>query len=160
MHKSIAKLSSLMGEQYSQIVACNDTTEEYHLFLSEKEAQMLIATKNEVLKKNNRIEFGGQIISKLILRFYDSPYITKDNYFEVLDDLIETFYYYKNETLDEISDDELIQLMRELFDKRCYGSIDLLQNRELERISHNVKFGIWDFDKVEKVDIGEDDYEY
>ena len=160
MDKSIVKLSTLMGEQYSQIVACNDKSAEYHLFLSEKEAQMLIATKNEVLKKNNRIEFGGQIISKLILGFYDSPYITKDNYFEVLDDLIETFYYYKNETLDEISDDELIQLMRELFDKRCYGSIDLLQNRELERISHNVKFGIWDFDKVEEVDIGEDDYEY
>ena len=133
---------------------------EYHLVLSKKDAQMLIATKNEVLRKNNRVEFDGHIISNLILAFYDSPYITQENYYETIDELIETFYYYKNETLDEISDGDLIQLMRELFDKRCYGSIELLQNRELERISHNVKYGIWDFDKVEPLESGEEDYDY
>lgn len=160
MDKFISKLPALVGEQKGEIVACNDKTQEYHLTLSEKDAEMLITTKNEVLHKNNRVEFGGNIISKLILGFYDSPYISHHNYAETIDDLIETFYYYKNETLDEISDDDLIQLMRELFDKRCYGSIELLQNRELERISHNVKYGIWDFDKVEPLELGEEDEDY
>ena len=160
MGKFITKLPGLIGEQHGEIVACNDKTTEYHLVLSKKDAQMLIATKNEVLRKNNRVEFDGHIISNLILAFYDSPYITQENYYETIDELIETFYYYKNETLDEISDGDLIQLMRELFDKRCYGSIELLQNRELERISHNVKYGIWDFDKVELLESGEEDYDY
>ncbi len=160
MDKFISKLPTLVGEQKGEIVACNDKTQEYHLTLSEKDAEMLIATKNEVLRKNSRVEFGGNVISKLILGFYDSPYFSQHNYAETIDDLIETFYYYKNETLDEISDNDLIQLMRELFDKRCYGSIELLQNRELERISHNVKYGIWDFDKVESLELGEEDEDY
>lgn len=160
MDKFISRLPALAGEQKGEIVDCNDKTQAYHLALSEKDAEMLIATKNEVLRKNSRVEFGGSVISKLILGFYDSPYISQHNYVETIDDLIETFYYYKNETLDEISDDDLIQLMRELFNKRCYGSIELLQNRELERISHNVKYGIWDFDKVEALEPGEEEEDY
>lgn len=37
------------------------------------------------------------IIGKLIYAFYDSPYITIKNYQETLNDLLEVFYYYKNE---------------------------------------------------------------
>ena len=46
-----------------------------------------------------------------------------------------------NETLDEVSDDDLMDLMKESFDQRCYGSIELLQGREMEQLAHNVRFG-------------------
>ncbi len=155
-------IPTLIGNQQSQaeIMACNEITSDYYLQLSKEEASMLLATRSEALSKNDRVEFGGGIITKIIMAFKDSDYISQYNYAITISDLIETFYYYKNETLDLISDDDLIELMRELFDKRCHGSIDLLQNRELERISHNVKYGIWDFDKVEEIDEGEYEDEY
>lgn len=38
----------------------------------------------------------------------NSPFLFQFNYMEVLSDLLEIFYYFKNESLEEISDDELI----------------------------------------------------
>jgi len=62
-----------------------------------------------------------------------------------LNELIEIFYYFKNETLDQISDDELISLMKKYFDQSCQGSVELLQNRELVALAHNIRYGISDY---------------
>ncbi len=51
----------------------------------------------------------------------------------------------KNETLDLIPDDELIGLMRDYFETRCQGSIDLLLNRELEQLARNLRYGVEDY---------------
>jgi hypothetical protein len=81
----------------------------------------------------------------MIRNFCESPYLSQFNYAATLNDLIETFYYFKNETLDEISDDELISLMKKYFDGRCQGSIELLQNRGLESLARNIRYGINDY---------------
>lgn len=139
--------SILKEHSVAEVLKCNDETIKYQLTLSKEEAILLIDTRKEALKANERIEIGGGTISKLIHHFQDSPYLSQYNYVTTISELIDTFYYFKNETLDEISDDDLIELMKELFDQRCQGSIDLLQGRELERIARNVKCGIWDFDR-------------
>ena len=88
-----------------------------------------------------------------------APYISQDNYATTVSELIETFYYFKNETLDEVSDEDLIDLMEELFDGRCQGSMELLQGREMERIAHNIRYGTWTNDNEEmQVEDEEDEY--
>ena len=143
----------------TEILNCNEITSRYGLLLSKAQAQDLVVTRVESLSGNGRIEFAGGIINKLIIEFCDSPFISQYNYANTLNELIEIFYYFKNETLDEISDDDLILLMKEYFDVNCKGSIELLQNRELEALAHNIRYGVSDYEDVYK-DEYEDAYEY
>ena len=136
MAESILKEQALL-----EILKCNEETQQYQLTLSKEEATLLIDTRRDALKATDRIEIGGGTINKLIEHFKDSPYISQYNYASTMSELIETFYYFKNETLDEVSDDDLMDLMKESFDQRCYGSIELLQGREMEQLAHNVRFG-------------------
>ena len=146
--KSDLTTNQLLQEQsITQILECNKDTAEYQLTLSREEAILLIDTRREALKATQRIEIGGGTIYKLIECFKDSPYLIQDNYAAVMSELIDTFYYFKNETLDEISDDELIACMKELFDEKCGGSIELLQGRELESIAHHIRFGTYEEDE-------------
>lgn len=132
----------------TEIIKCNEITSRYGLMLSPAEAQELVATRADALKSTGRIEFGGGIVNKLIIKFCDSPFLYQSNYAAVLNDLIETFYYFKNETLDEIGDDELLALMKKYFDQNCQGCIELLQNRELEILARNIRYGISDYADV------------
>lgn len=150
---------ALVKEQsITQVLQCNEKTAEYQLTLTKQEAELLIDTRQEALKANQRIEIGGGVINKIIDHFKTSPYISQYNYASTISELIDTFYYFKNETLDEISDDDLIELMEELFDGRCQGSIDLLQGREMERIAHNIRYGTWNNENEDEGTEEEDEY--
>lgn len=124
----------------SEVLKSNSLTCKFGLYLSKSQAEELVTTRNMSLENLGRVEFGGGIINKLIYEFCDSPYISQYNYTETINDLIETFYYFKNETLDEVSDDDLLSLMKEYFDQYCNGSIELLQGRELEVTARNKRY--------------------
>jgi hypothetical protein len=130
----------------AEIIHCNQTTSQYGLVLKESDAAELANTRSEVLEKVGRIEFAGGTINKLIMEFCDSPYLSQSNYAETLNELVETFYYFKNETLDEVDDDDLIEFMKRYFDETCRGSLDLLQTRDLESLARKLRFGITDTD--------------
>lgn len=132
-------------QSFLEIQMCNKETIEYGLKLSEEDIKTIIKTRSEALNSNGRVEFGGGIIKKIISEFCDSPYISQYNYAETINELIETFYYYKNETLEKISDDELITLMKSYFDNECQGSIEFLRDKYLESIANNIKYGVKDY---------------
>ena len=46
---------------------------------------------------------------------------------------------YKNESLDELSDDELITVMRNAFDEECQGSLQYLEETYLEEFARNLR---------------------
>lgn len=125
----------------AEVVSCNQLTIRYGLTLSPTEAKELVDTRSESLKEHGRLEFAGGIINKLITVFCDSPYLQQSNYTATLHDLIETFYYYKNETLDQVGDDELISLMKKYYDQTCCGSLELLRNRELALYARQIRYG-------------------
>jgi hypothetical protein len=135
--------SALSGQAIIEILDCNEKTSEYALTLSPSEARGLVETRAEVLKSNGRIEFGGGVIEQIITAFYDSPYISQYNYAETLNRLIELFYYFKNETLDMLSDDELISWMKTYFDSSCQGSLELLSDREMEIMAQDLRSGVF-----------------
>ena len=123
-------LLSLLSEK-NQMVCVMDTnqyTQRFGLMLSEQEAELLVKEQTEVLKEQQRIEFGKGVLEKLIFAFCDSNFISHDNYAETIQRLQEIFYLYKNESMDELTDDELVEFMREAFDGKCQGSLDYLED--------------------------------
>lgn len=133
--------SSIIQKQATyEIEKCNDFTANYGLVLTDQQAVELVQTRTNALNLNGRIEFGGGIINKIIKEFCDSPNISMYNYTKTLHELIEVFYYYKNDTLDLISDDDLLKFMKESFDGVCQGSLELLSGRELTKLAHNLRY--------------------
>ena len=127
--------------QVKEVLARNRDTEKFGLALSEKEAQLLVAERGEVLRKERRVEFGQGILPKIIDTFCDSAYITQDSYCETLIRLQEIFFLYKNEMLDEITDDELLEFMREQFDGVCCGDLDYLEGTCLDLFAQAIRAG-------------------
>ena len=142
--------SNLLEKQtFNDIFKCNELTIEYGLMLHEEDVKEIIKTRNVALEKSGRIEFNGQIINKIIITFCDSPYISQYNYSDTINELVEIFYNYKNETLDYISDDELIEIMKEYFDNYCQGSLELLEGKVLYKIANNIRNGVKDYTNLD-----------
>lgn len=150
----------LKVQAVNEIVKCNDITGEYGLTLTAEQAAELVETRTQALNASGRIEFGGGIIEKIIKEFCDSPYLIMSNYAESLHDLVELFYFYKNETMDMVGDDELISFMKEAFDGICQGSMDLLSGKELYKIARNIRFGKDPYSSEDEAEEDEEDDEY
>ena len=123
------------------ILRCNEETEAYGLVLTREQALELVETRNISLKDAGRVELGEGVIGKLIRAFCDSPYLAPRNYAATLHSLVEIFYAYKNETLDRLSDDELIGYMRSWFDMPCQGSIEFLAGTVLDWFAREIRRG-------------------
>ncbi|RKD33112.1 DUF6323 family protein [Lacrimispora algidixylanolytica] len=130
------------SSQVAVLKAANEYTAKFGLVLSDEETSLLLNERRDVLKKEQRVEFGEGILPKLIIAFCDSPYIHQDNYVETLGRLQEIFYFYKNESLDEYTDDELVDAMKELFDGPCQGSLDYLEDTGLQRLAKRARYGL------------------
>lgn len=132
---------AMIKKEASGLVAKNETTGRFGLSLSQEEAGELVESKNTTLRKYQRIELGESILGKLIEVFCDSPYLNQENYLPTLTRLQEVFYLYKNETQDELTDDELLTFMKEQFDHVCMGDTKYLAETCLERFAQAVRAG-------------------
>jgi len=158
----MSAFSSLMQKQaVDEILKCNDYTFRFGLTLSRQNAIELVEMRTLSLKRYGRVEFGGGVIKKIIKEFCNSPYISMHNYVETFHELIEIFYFYKNETLDLISDDELIRFMKNSFDGKCQGTLELLSGRELDKMARNLRYGYApDYSEDNGCEEEDDDGEY
>ena len=135
---------SILGKGQYQIevlTKCNQYSQKFGVSLTEKDALTLLDARKNSLKEQERIEFGGGILPKLIFAFCDSPFIYQDNYVDTLECLQNIFYLYKNESLDELSDDELIEYMKKHFDYDCQGSLEYLEDTCLEDFARSIREG-------------------
>lgn len=133
-------LELLTGQnQIQRVMEMNQKTEMFGLVLSQEDAKVLVERKKESLKEQQRVEFGEGILPKLIFAFCDSPYIYQENYVDTLISLQEIFYLYKNESMDELTDDELLAVMKEAFDGECKGSLEYLEDTSLEKFARNIR---------------------
>ena len=128
-------------EAKNEIRSCNSFTERFGLSLSEQEIGELVRGRSEALKNTGLIEFGGEILPKLIYAFCDSPYIEQENYEAILSQLQEAFYYYKSEAQDAFSDDELIEFMVSVFNGRAQGSTEYLIETSLDALYRYARRG-------------------
>lgn len=127
--KALNSVNPLLKETYiDALLKINQETEEYGLVLSPEEIKNIIEVRNKVLDAYGRVELGLEVTKKLIMNFYTSAFINDENYVPTLNELHEIFYYLKNETEDRISDDKLIEIIKNKFENSCEGSIDLLKS--------------------------------
>lgn len=110
---------------------CNELSERYGLALTEGQMLALQSARREALESAGRLEFGEGVMGKLVYAFCDSPYITRQNYFETLLALQDDFYAFKSELDEQLSDDELIEGMLRVFHGKAQGSLEFLEGVSL-----------------------------
>lgn len=152
-------ISMQKNQAIMELNECNKFTAAFGLTLSDTDIKLLVEERFEALKRNGRVEFGSGILKKLIFSFCDSSYILQDNFVDIIQELQDAFYYFKNESLDEFSDDELIEIMKNYFEKECQGSVEYLQESKLEDICRSKRYGVDTFDTENGLDDDYDNYD-
>ena len=133
----------------AQVLETNQYTQKYGLVLKEEEAALLAEVRADVLREEKRVEFGQSILPKIIYAFCDSSYIYQDNYCESMARLQEIFFQYKNEMMDEITDDELLEFMKEQFENVCFGDLDYLESTCLNIFAQAIRAGYSGFTETQ-----------
>lgn len=127
--------------QLTKVMESNRYGERFGLSLTEEEAKMLMQERERCLKEQHRVEFGESILPGLIQAFCDSDYIRGEDYAEALGRLQEIFYLFKNESMDLLTDDELLTFMREQYDETCFGDLDYLEGTCLPLFTEAIRAG-------------------
>lgn len=127
--------------QLASVIKTNETAEQYGLSLTEQDARLILEEHKKSLAEQKRVEFGESIVAKIICEFCDSGYIQQSNYAETIIRLQEIFFLYKNEMQDEITDDELLHLMKEQFENLCFGDLDYLESTCLSDFAEAIRAG-------------------
>ena len=120
--------SNLQITQENEILDLNEKSQIYGLTLNKEDVKEIINSRDNTLKNYGRIELDIGITKMIIENLYKSQYTDKDDYVYAINDLHEVFYYLKNETLDQISDIEIIYIIDEVYNN-CSGRIDIVQEK-------------------------------
>lgn len=116
------------GLALRELERLNEVSERYGLTLSQPQMEELIARRFEALESTGRVELGEGVTGKLVFAFCDSPYIQGSEWLSTLCALQDDFYAFKSDAEGALSDDELIDCMKRVFDGRAGGSLDALEN--------------------------------
>ena len=120
--------SNLEVIQEQELLELNQNSSAYGLTLNKQDIKEIINSRNNTLKSYGRIELDINVTKSIIENLYKSQYTDRDDYVELINDLQEVFYYLKNETLDQISDIEIIEIIDEIYNN-CSGRIDIVQEK-------------------------------
>lgn len=143
MKENLIELMQLEQEkkQLTCLLDCNSKTAAFGLTLTEDDAKLLLSERRSALGQQERLEFGEGILPALIDAFCDSAYITQETYTETLIQLQNIFYEYKNESIDLLTDNELLSFMAQQFEEVCFGDVEYLRNTCLERFCRAIRRG-------------------
>lgn len=127
--------------QLAKVIETNQASAQYGLVLTEQDARLILEERKNTLREQKRVEFGESIVPKIIYEFCDSDYIDQCHYVDTIIRLQEIFFLYKNEMLDEITDEELLHLMKEQYEQICFGDLDYLESTCLANFAQAVRAG-------------------
>lgn len=134
--------AALQTQQTQQALQqMNDRVAGHGLTLRPEDIRWLTGQRQVHLQGSGRVEFGAGVLPKLLFAFCDSPYIHPADFAVTLDTLLACFYQLKNESMEAIPDDELVDFMKQHFDGSCHGSAELLTDACLEGLARGVRFG-------------------
>ncbi|MGO0881245.1 DUF6323 family protein [Clostridioides difficile] len=133
MHQNLKEI------ERNELLETNKESKYYGLVLSKADVKDIITSRNDTLKGYGRIELDIKVTKQLIENIYTSQFTNMDDYLETINDMQEIFYYLKNETDDKICDDEIIEILDELYEK-FMGNMDNVRG-EAEEFAKKFKFG-------------------
>lgn len=98
--------------------------------LPANQARALVAAHRAALRDTARIELDPTFPARFVQTFADSPNLTAPD--ETLPELITLFDALRARTPESVSDETILRAMRNAFDTRCQGSVELLADCLLE----------------------------
>lgn len=113
--------------------------EKHSIRISQNELSALENAHTRFLSAHGRVEFGKSALPTLAKAFASSPYFDEKNCTALLTELMDIFYYFRNECDGLISDEELISFMRREFDLSAAGDIGYLAGTAMERLCSRLK---------------------
>lgn len=138
-----------------ELRGANEISARFGLQLSEQGMQELAKARMQALVEHGRVELGVSAVRAIAEGFCDSPFLLQEDYEVVLSELVDAFYYFKNACGEQLTDDELIQAMRERFDA-FDGSVEAVVGTSLEALCRARRLG-QDYDEGWEEDDSYDD---
>lgn len=130
--------NSMINIQKNEILNLNEKSQEYGLILTPDDVDNIVKSRNHTLNSYGRIDLNMDVTKEIMEILYKSQFTDKDDYVEMINDLVEIFYFLKNETFDEISDKEIIEIIGEFYEE-TRGRIDNIQDKA-EKFSIDYKY--------------------
>ncbi|MBE6642191.1 MAG: hypothetical protein IJN17_06065 [Clostridia bacterium] len=114
------------------LVELNGTTAEYGLFLTVKQINRLSDAVGKALRESDRIEIGSGILPVIAEEFCTSVFVTRENYAQLLEDLIYIFFQVKTAVCDRVSDKDLVRLLKDYYENKAMGSAEVIGERDID----------------------------
>ena len=130
--------NSMINIQKNEILNLNERSQEYGLILTPDDVDNIVKSRNHTLNSYGRIDLNMDVTKEIMEILYKSQFTDKDDYVEMINDLVEIFYFLKNETFDEISDKEIIEIIGEFYEE-TRGRLDNIQDKA-EKFSIDYKY--------------------
>lgn len=131
----------LRAQTALELEKANVLSARFGLKLSRAQIAKIVEKRFQALKDSGRVEFGRGVVRALIEAFCDSPCIKREDYAETIEELIDSFYYFRGESDGLIPDDDLIDCMRRHFDEVCQGSLEMLNGTTLSELIRGTRYG-------------------
>ena len=122
-----------------ELESCNQVTQRYGITLSPQDIQALVVGRLDALQETERVEFGRGVAKDLVLAFASSAFVSQESFVDTVLDLQELFYEFKNESLEQITDDELVATMRSLFDDVAEGDLGRFSEALFDGLGRQVR---------------------
>ena len=124
----------------AELAALNAVSSPFGLTLSARGMEEIRLSRKHALLDHGRIELGSSAVLEIVNRFCDSPFLLQEEYEVTLAELVDAFYYFKNACGEQMTDDELIAAMRELYDA-YNGSVEAVTGTTLEALCRARRLG-------------------
>jgi len=128
-----------LAKTAGELESCNREIARWGLSLTAEDIRVLVAGRLEALEVSARVEFGGGVAQQIVLAFAGSPFVSQDSFVRTVLELQELFYDFKNESLEQIPDEDLIAKMRALFDDPSQGDLGYLAEALFEGLARHVR---------------------
>jgi hypothetical protein len=135
-----------------RLIELNGKAADYGLTITESAAREIALSRSAALAENERFEVKSDAVTRLVSAFLETRYIDQEDLAATAGELINLFYHIKNETDNSVSDDDLISEMLEVFVETCFGSMEAMRGRGVEKILRKYNFDdneIWnDYENI------------
>lgn len=125
-------LSAVQQEQ--RWLKCHELAERYDMQLTRQQFEALEKARMQALEATGRLDFGGGVLEQLVYAFCDSPFVDNEHFVALLMEMQELFYTFRNETLDVLTDEELISVMERMFNGEAQGAAEYLAEVPPQRL--------------------------